>query len=396
MAKKYSKATKAYNKLSTGAKVLVVILIIAIVAGVIFAYMQGYLDQFLYPDNNNTSTNGSGTTTGNTTYAEITGELEIHFLELGNDYTGDSIYIKAGDVDILVDAGSRQNSGDDIYEYVDQYCTDGMLEYTIITHADQDHIAGFVGTSTVTGIFDYYDVGTIIDFPMTNKDTVVYNNYIDERTQEIAEGDDNTVCYTALQCYNETDGASRIYQLTDDITLEILYHKYYETYNSDENEYSVCFLLTHGSEKFLFTGDLEDDGEESLVETYGTYLADVTLFKAGHHGSKTSSTAELLSIISPEIVVVTCVAGSDEYTDTWANQFPTQDMIDRVSLYTDQVYVTTMFDLDLDCAVSMNGDIKVISNIDGVTVSCSNNDTILKDTEWFLLYREMPDAWGAV
>ena len=35
-------------------------------------------------------------------------EFQIHFLELGNKYSGDSIYIKAGENDILIDAGSRK------------------------------------------------------------------------------------------------------------------------------------------------------------------------------------------------------------------------------------------------------------------------------------------------
>ena len=40
----------------------------------------------------------------------VNGELQIHFLELGNKYTGDCTYIKAGDTDILIDAGSRTSS----------------------------------------------------------------------------------------------------------------------------------------------------------------------------------------------------------------------------------------------------------------------------------------------
>lgn len=78
--------------------------------------------------------------TGGDTY--ISGDLSIHFMELGNNYTGDSIYIKAGDTDILIDAGSRADSTDTTAAYIDQYCTDGVLEYVIATHADQDHIAG--------------------------------------------------------------------------------------------------------------------------------------------------------------------------------------------------------------------------------------------------------------
>ena len=92
--------------------------------------------------------------TGGDVYAS--GEISFHFMELGNNYTGDSIYIKAGETDILIDAGSRTNSSDTISEYIDQYCTDGKLEYVVATHADQDHIAGFAGSNSSPSIFDRY------------------------------------------------------------------------------------------------------------------------------------------------------------------------------------------------------------------------------------------------
>ena len=55
---------------------------------------------------------GSSTSNGRDDDATVVaeGELEIHFLELGNKYTGDCTYIKAGDKDILIDAGSKASS----------------------------------------------------------------------------------------------------------------------------------------------------------------------------------------------------------------------------------------------------------------------------------------------
>ena len=46
------------------------------------------------------------------------GEVSIHFLELGNYYAGDSVYIKAGEVDILIDAGSRASSSTTILSLI--------------------------------------------------------------------------------------------------------------------------------------------------------------------------------------------------------------------------------------------------------------------------------------
>lgn len=335
-------------------------------------------------------------------------ELSIHFIELGNKYTGDSTLIKVGDTEVLIDAGSRQASAVEIKEYIDKYCTDGTLEYVIATHSDQDHIAGMVGTSNrgeYNGILYSYDIGTIIRFDRTNKDTetaagnpTLYGRF--ETAVDYA-GSQGAAVYTGLQCYNQTDGAQRTYYLDEEqtISLNILYNYYYEHDSSDENNYSVCFLLTqelqNGEENnYLFTGDLEAEGEEYLVEY--NELPEVELFKAGHHGSPTSSNDVLLSVIKPKNVAVCCCAGSDEYTDNNANQFPSQAFVTRVSKYTENVYVTTMVSDNEDGFTSMNGDIvfyynKAEGEDEGsLKLWCSNNTKKLKDTEWFAANR----VWG--
>ena len=321
----------------------------------------------------------------------VSGDLSIHFMELGNEYAGDSIYIKAGETDILIDAGSRASSTDTTSEYIDRYCTDGVLEYVIATHADQDHIAGFAGSNSSPSIFDRYECEVIIDFPRTNKDSQTYKKYVENRNAEVKAG---ATHYTALQCWYEEDGAQKIYELSDGIEMEILYNYFYENDSADENNYSVCLMINQGDKHFLFTGDLEEEGESYLVERND--LPQVELFKAGHHGSKTSSTDKLLQVIQPKIVCVCCCAGTDEYTDAKENQFPTQAMIYRVAPYTDKVYVTSQVDESSESGYrSMNGNIVVTSNRSGVTVECSENNSLLKDTAWFKANRTMPEAWAA-
>ncbi len=323
-------------------------------------------------------------------------DLSIHFLQLGNEYTGDCIYIKAGETDILVDAGSRASSVDTIDDYLQQYVTDSRLEYVIVTHADRDHIAGFAASNS---IFDKYECMTIIDFPNTNKDTDTYKNYVKNRDAEI-ENTTDAKHYTALQCWNNADGAQREYTLADNIKMAFLYQEFYEQKTSDENDYSVCFLITYGEKNYLFTGDLEKDGEQSLVEN--NTLPKVELFKAGHHGSKTSTTDALLQVIQPKIVCVCCCAGSVEYTQNNDNTFPTQDFINRVARYTDKVYVTSRVNLkyneekqkyENDEYKLMNGNIVVKTAGETVTVKCSHNDLVLKDTPWFKNKRECPPEW---
>ncbi len=336
---------------------------------------------------------GDGPTESPFTDEEIqtitSGDLSIQFLELGNKYTGDCTLIKVGDTEVLIDAGSRKGSAATIVPHIRRFCTDGVLEYVIATHAHQDHIAGFVGTTKADGIFESFHCETIIDYSLSNSTAAIRKDYEALRDAEVEEG---ATHYTVLQCWNNEDGAQRSYTLSDGVTMNFLYQEFYEKETSDENDYSVCMLLTAGENNYLFTGDLEKDGEESLVKNND--LPKCVLFKGGHHGSGTSNTAELLQAIQPEIVCVCCCCGSDEYTDNVENMFPTQAFVDRIASYTDKVYVTSLVADNKAGYQSMNGNIAVILKDGQNSVLCSNNDTLFKDTEWFLHYRDLPKAWA--
>ena len=314
--------------------------------------------------------------------------IDINFLELGNKYTGDSTFIKAGDTDILIDAGSRQNSATAIANFVDTYCEDGVLEYVIATHAHQDHIAGFVGSNSDQGILKRYRIGTLIDFALTNATSAIYKNYVSLRDEKVASGD-IAHHYTANDCIQGTNGAQKTYELAAGITMEILDQKFYRETTSDENDYSVCAMFSQGDNNYLFTGDLEKDGEASLVAL--NTLPEVELFKGGHHGSYTANTDTLLNVIKPKTVCICCCAGSDEYTKTAANMFPAQAAVDRIAKHTDQVFVTTVVSDDEKGYKSLNGNINFhCDKGKEYTVTGSNNSVILKDTDWFKANRTWP------
>lgn len=378
MARKRKRArggTRAARRSKFLTTLIIALLVLALLAGAYYYF-------FIYKKKNRApSENGSDEV------LEGEGSLSIHFLELGNKYTGDCIFIKAGDTEVLIDGGSREDSADDIQRYIDGYCTDGVIEYVVVTHADQDHIAAFAGNKSNSSLFERFECKTIIDFPRTNKTTQTYNRYLQSRDKEVEAG---AVHYTALQCYRETDGAKKSYALSSDASLNILYNFYYENYSSDENNYSVCFTITHGQNTYLFTGDLEKEGEEKLVE-YND-LPHCKLYKAGHHGSSTSSSEKLLSVIRPEYVCVCCCAGSPEYTKSSASTFPTQKMLDRVLGYTEKIFVTSMAtSVDLENKewdyTSMNGNIVVRSDGEHLSVSGSNHSIPLPKTDWFLQNR---------
>ncbi len=332
--------------------------------------------------NENTNENPNENQGGENKPTVVNGDLQIHFLQLGNKISGDCTLIDIGDTEVLIDAGSTTGSIGTIIPYIKKYCTDGILEYVIATHGDQDHIAGFTNsTSQGKGVFESFECSMIIDFPKTVKTTQVYNDYVSLRDQEVENGAKH---YTALECWNNENGAQRSYALAEGITLNILYQKYYEQSTSEENNNSVCAMITQGENNYLFTGDLQSGGEASLVANNN--LPKCKLFKSGHHGSSTSNTTALLSVIQPEIFVITCCCG-DKF------DFPSQQTIDNIALYTKLVYAPLAVK-GISSFEMLNGNI-VVSCKDGKTlqVNCSNNNILLKDTAWFKANRTMPEKW---
>ena len=346
--------------------------------------------------NNGTSSGESGGENGGNGGVEDFGEIQIHFPELNSYYTGDCTIIKVGNTEVLIDAGASgatsvyEKNVDHMDDYIKTVCTDGILEYVVVTHAHRDHYACFSYKGASGSLFNRYQIGTIIDFSQTNQSTgAMYNNYLNERQEAIDAG---ATHYTATEL---VDGNNTVFNLSSNVKLTVLNQKYYhQKQSTGENNHSVCTLVSHGNNRhFLFTGDLELEGEESLAELNN--LPEVELFKAGHHGSKTSSNEVLLTEIKPKSVCVCCCAGTSDYTDTNANQFPTQEFINRVAPYTDKVYVTSQVDDDsAKTYKSMNGNILVKSKILGLEWTFSNNDKKLKDTVWFLENRQMPSAWA--
>jgi len=340
-------------------------------------------------------------------------DFQIHFMALGNDKAGDSVYIKAGDTDILIDAGSRSGSSATTIPYMQQYVKDNKLEFVIATHGDQDHIEAF------PKILETFDAGIIIRNQYSNKTTSGFTKMLTAFQSQV--DNKGAKAYFANECYDNENGAQRIYQLSDNVTMEIIYNYYYWNTSSDENNYSVCTMFTYKTDTdekhFFLTGDLEKEGEEKLAEFYDgstdeKTLPEVDLFKAGHHGSKTSSNDCLLDIIKPKMCVVSCCCGTDEYTGITDNQFPTQAFIDRIAKWTDAVYVTSIYDtFTIETAQAkgnssdktgvavggnyihtsgfkmMNGNVIVSCKAEDDEIKlglyCSNNSTKLKDSEWF-------------
>lgn len=80
------------------------------------------------------------------------------------------------------------------------------------------------------------------------------------------------------------------------------FHNYNVFGGSDENDRSLVLGLDFMGKKWLFTGDASEAIEKKIISKYPDL--DIDILKAGHHGSKTSSSYSFLEAISPEVVVI--------------------------------------------------------------------------------------------
>ncbi|TYS44336.1 ComEC/Rec2 family competence protein [Bacillus infantis] len=69
-----------------------------------------------------------------------------------------------------------------------------------------------------------------------------------------------------------------------------------------KNDGSLVIMAKAGGLRWLFTGDLEEEGESWIIQKYPHLKADI--LKAGHHGSNSSSSSQFLRHIAPKAAVI--------------------------------------------------------------------------------------------
>ena len=195
--------------------------------------------------------------------------LTVHFIDVGQ---GDSILIDLGEMEVLIDGG-KKNTG--AAEYIKSY-VDGVIEAVIATHYDSDHIGGLLS------IFEEYSV-----------DAFWYNG-------QTTDSDTFTEMMNKIETLNV---AIHVAVRGDTIqigTLKFLVLNPREPLGPEPNHNSLVMDLKYGKTDFLFMGDADKQAEADMHDL----LHDIDILKVGHHGSDTSSSAEFLNIVKPEIAII--------------------------------------------------------------------------------------------
>lgn len=100
-----------------------------------------------------------------------------------------------------------------------------------------------------------------------------------------------------------------------------------------KNESGLCILFQTKTCDILITGDCSAAGERELIRHMT--LPELEVLIVGHHGSKTSTSRELLIKTSPEIAIIS-VGADNSYGH------PTDEVLRRLEQYGCRIYRTDL------------------------------------------------------
>lgn len=242
-------------------------------------------------------------------------KLKIYFVDVGQ---GDCTLIETPtNKHILIDGGGSEFGNFDVGEstllpyLLDRRIT--TIDYMLISHFDSDHIDGLFA------IIKNLKVKNIIISKQGEKS----DNFI--RFQELVRNRKVNVLVVKKGDWVQIDKYSY---------FEILFPEENLIQDNILNNNSIVATFCSMGLKMLFTGDIEEVAEDRLYELYkNTGKLKSTILKVAHHGSKTSSTAKFLELVSPKAAFIGVGEG---------NKFghPNDGVIDRIRGYTNKIYRT--------------------------------------------------------
>lgn len=232
-------------------------------------------------------------------------KTEVIFLNVGQ---GDGALIKLpGDIQILMDSGPSSNISSKLSQYLPFY--DREIELAILTHPHADHLSGFLQV-----LKDYHIKNFIL--AGANYESKIYSDFVKLLKEE------------GSNVYVAKSGDSVAWNNAP--ILKILWPNKIalgQNFKSIHDS-TVISQLNLGQKKFLLMGDAEEDLESALIAS--KVITDIDILKIGHHGSKTSTSENLLQTAQPEEAIIQ--VGRNSYGH------PTQIVLDRLAKFGVKVF----------------------------------------------------------
>lgn len=203
--------------------------------------------------------------------------LSVYFLDVGQ---GDAIFINTPNHGrVLIDGGKNAQVLHGIGKVVP--FGDRRIDVVLGTHPDLDHIGG------LPEVVSRYKVGLYL-WP-----GVVTNKSIDQELwQRLEEREVPNLVVQRGMMVNFGDG----------VRLIILFPNQ-DVSGWNENDASIVAKLVYGEHSFMLTGDSPLRIENVMLNMNKEILAS-TVLKAGHHGSRTSTSLPFAEAVSPEYAVI--------------------------------------------------------------------------------------------
>lgn len=220
------------------------------------------------------------------------GQLEVTFLAVGH---GDAVYVGSAGTHLLIDGGGSPLGGDVGRRVVVPFLRErrvSVLDAAALTHPHPDHARGLAEVLRAVPARRLWLGRGAGQGPLVREVLTAAAGADVLRLQAGA-------AFTLGEAHVEVLGPPR-----DALLLE------------SENDRSLVLKLTHGQVSFLLPGDVEEAGEEALAP------GPVTVLKAPHHGSDTSSTPGFVAATRPRHVVF-CVGADHRFA------FPRAEVVER-------------------------------------------------------------------
>ncbi|MBQ7880589.1 MAG: MBL fold metallo-hydrolase [Clostridia bacterium] len=226
-------------------------------------------------------------------------DLVVHYIRVGQ---GDAIALQLpNNKTMMIDSGPKDSQNVLITYIKDEVLkstNDLAIDYLILTHPDTDHSGGMSAIFAEFEVKNFFrpniasDSEDIGEFAM--KSTLVEYDEVINKSKEEKDLQANII-NIEYEFY------------IDNILVQIFPPlKVYDT----TNEMSPIIKITYLGKSFLFTGDIQGESEDDLLNYYKEKL-DADVLKVAHHGSNTSTSVEFATMVSPEYAII-CV-GSNSY-----------------------------------------------------------------------------------
>lgn len=238
----------------------------------------------------------------------VSGSLSVHFIDVGQ---GDSVLISYEGGNMLIDCGESEKTDSVVHYLRNQGIS--RLDYVIATHPHSDHMGGMYK------IINEFRIGEVI-IPHLDDDDIPTTRFF-EKFLDACE--DKECGLTEAEIGRKIQLGEASLELIAPVSEE------YENLNN----YSVGTVISHGRNSFILTGDAETLAEAEMLES--GRMNRTTVYKAGHHGSSTSSSKKFIDAIAPDYAVISCGEGN-------SYGHPSEAVIKRISGYTDKIYRTDL------------------------------------------------------